>query len=553
MFVKTILQKKNILLVILLSLLNPFAPQQIDAALSPNKRVTIMCYMNGDNNLANEVLYAVDMMETVGSSQDVDIIALVDGKPGENGVYGARWENTKLLHITKDDEIGVINSRVIEDMGEENLGDPTVLEEFIKKSLKYPSEKYIFILFAHGRGIIDTKSFDNQRDYKSALLSPDDTGQRAMSHQEFNQAIKNGLSGEKFHLMLFFSCLTNMVEVGYGLQDVTNYFIGSEDEVRMVNKPPGMFQIRGIEPEKLIGKITSNPDVPALEMGKVTIDSFISQYEADVNIQNDDGTGLTVKYPATLALVNCQKYDKISKSIDILSKYLIEQITQEPAGKEVLTTLHKAINASQKYPSFLNLEYLDLQDILGHLSDYSKDIHLKRLCQNAIEILENELILYERHTEDSQSNGVSIFLPSFLVPENIYRSHMSMYRNSRFSRDTSWGEFIDTYRTQMLEKYTEILIDEYERAYENADTEVVKRLGSKISWELRKDVSKGKYSSIQRYLGILEKMDKILIPKDFIRYLQAVLRTSETHHQINDDLIETVEALLLPKKVTSDS
>ncbi len=547
MSVKKIHQKKNLLLAILLALLTPLFPQQIDAALSPNKKVTIICYMNGDNNLANEVLYAVDMMETVGSSQDVDIIALVDGKPGENGGYGAQWENTKLLHITRDDEIGVINSTVIEDMGEENLGDPKVLEKFIKKSLKYPSDKYIFILFGHGRGIIDTKSLDTQRDYKSALLSPDDTGQRAMNHREFNQAIKKGLSGEKFHLMLFFSCLTNMVEVGYELQDVTNYMIGSEDEVRMVNKPPGRYQIRGIEPEKLIGELISNPDVAALEMGKVTIDSFVSQYETEVNIQNEDGTGFTAKYPATLALVNCQKYSKLSNSLDILSKYLVEQMNIKPSGKEVLTNLHTAINASQKYPSFLNLEYLDLQDVLEHLSDYSEDIHLKKLCQNSIDILENELILYERHTDDSQSNGVSIFLPSFLVPDNVYRSHMSMYRNSRFSQDTSWGELIDTYRTQMLERYTEILIDEYEKAYENADIEVVKRLGTKISWELRKDVSKGRYISIKRYLGILERMDKRLIPIGFIRHLQAVLRTPGKHRKVDDDLRESVEVLLLSK------
>ena len=237
MFAEKIFQKQNILLVIFLTLSTLLTPHQINAALYMKKKVTIICYMNGDNNLANEVLYAVDMMETVGSSRDVDIIALVDGKPGENGAYGSQWEKTKLLHITKDDEVGVINSRVIEDMGEENLGDPQVLEKFIKKCLRYPSEKYIFILFAHGRGIIDTKSLNNLRDYKSVLLSPDETGQRAMTHQEFNQAIKNGLSGKKFHLMLFFSCLTNMVEVGYGLRDVTRYMIGSEDEIRMVNKP----------------------------------------------------------------------------------------------------------------------------------------------------------------------------------------------------------------------------------------------------------------------------------------------------------------------------
>ena len=548
-----ILQKNSIPLVFLFTLLALFLPQQIDAALSPNKKVTIMCYMNGDNNLASEVLYAVDMMETVGSSQDVDIIALVDGRPGDNGGYGVQWENTKLLHILKDDEIGVINSPIIEDMGEKNLGDPQVLEEFIKKSITYPSDKYIFILFSHGRGIIDTKSFDNQRDYKSVLLSPDETGQRAMNHQEFSLAIKNGLAGEKFYLMLFFSCLTNMVEIGYGLQEVTDYIRGSEDEIRMVNEPPGMFQIRGIEPEKLIGEIISDPDVPALAMGKVTINSFISQYESGAKIQNDDGTEEIVKYPATLALVNCQKYGKILKSIDTLAKYLIQQITQAPSGNEVLSNLHTAINTSQKYPSFLNLEYLDLHNILTNLSHYSNDIHIKKLCKDSIEILENELILYERHTDDTQSHGVSIFLPSFLVPQNIYRSHMSTYRNSKFSEDTSWDELIEIYRTQMRERYTEILIDKYETAYKTSDTETVNRLGPKIEWELQKDVSKGKYNSIPKYLEILGEMNDAMIPMDFIRYLHAVLSATERHHQINNDhLLETVEALLLSKSLISD-
>jgi len=39
-----------------------------------------MCYMNGDNNLTDEVLHAVDMMETVGSSKHLTILALVDGR-----------------------------------------------------------------------------------------------------------------------------------------------------------------------------------------------------------------------------------------------------------------------------------------------------------------------------------------------------------------------------------------------------------------------------------------------------------------------------------------
>lgn len=508
-----------------------------------------MCYMNGDNNLANEVLHAVDMMETIGSSEDVDIIALVDGMPGDNGGYGTQWEKTKLLHITKDNEVGVINSPVIEELGEENLGDPQVLESFIKKCLKYPSEKYVFIIFAHGRGIIDTKSLSNQENYKSVLLSPDETGQRAMSHQEFNQAIRNGLGGEKFHLMLFFSCLTNMVEVGYGLQDLTRYIIGSEDEIRIVNEPLGMYQIRGIEPEKLIGALTVNPDAQAYDLGKATIDSFINQYSTN-NVISGDNQQITAKHPASLALVDCDKYGKLVESLDMLARVLIDKMHQEVSGKKVLRGLHIALTSSQNYPSFLNLEYFDLKDLLKNLSMYSADSQVKELCQRAIDILTNELVLYERHTENNHSNGVSIFLPIFQVPANIYNSHRTMYSASNFSRDTAWGDLIDVYRARMTEKYTEILVDEYEKACLNADVELIGRLDSKISWALRKDAQDGKYSEIKRYLEIVEKIDENQIPTQFLLFLQETLRGTEKKQQAGkngDNLLKTVEVLLVSK------
>jgi hypothetical protein len=74
--------------------------------------------MNGDNDLNNEVLHAVDMMETVGSSKNLNILALVDGSRTSQHGYGRIWERTRLLHITKDDHMGVINSPVLRELGE---------------------------------------------------------------------------------------------------------------------------------------------------------------------------------------------------------------------------------------------------------------------------------------------------------------------------------------------------------------------------------------------------------------------------------------------------
>ena len=73
-----------------------------------------MLYLNGDNNLTHEVLHAVDMLETVGSSDELNIIALVDGRPGSGHGYGQGWDGSKLLYITRDTRIGEINSLVLQ-------------------------------------------------------------------------------------------------------------------------------------------------------------------------------------------------------------------------------------------------------------------------------------------------------------------------------------------------------------------------------------------------------------------------------------------------------
>ena len=76
------------------------------------------------------------------------------------------------------------------------------------------------------------------------------------------------------------------------------------------------------------------------------------------------------------------------------------------------------------------------------------------------------------------------------------------------------------------------------------------RLSSTLSRELRKDLAKGKYFSVKKYLAILEKMDEAMVPMGFIHSLQEVSSMLGNHQQVNDDLLEAVERLLLSKGIT---
>ena len=409
-----------------------------------------MLYMNGDNNLTHEVLYALDMIETVGSSDDINILALVDGRPGVDHGYGNDWDGSKLLYITRDARIGEINSLILQDMSEQNLGDPATLEFFIKECLGYSAERYIFYTFTHGRGIIDTKTLTAPGQHKALAISVDETDGTHMTLQEFRGAVQRGLDGNKFDAMVFFSCLSGMVEVGYALKDLTDYLIGSEDEIRIVNEPPGSFQIRGIKFEEPLMAIRSNPGLPIVDFGKITIDTFIEQYTRNVRLKDIHGQSYTCRYSASMALIQSRAIDQLAIYLNDFAEYIYNRLQASDEATILLREIRTSLSETQRYPSFLNLEYYDVQDLLQNLAAKTQDNDLKKLCLDIVDFMKNDVVVYEKHTEDCASNGLSIFFSNFLIPENIFKSHQAMYRRSEFSKETFWDEMIETIRIRAL-------------------------------------------------------------------------------------------------------
>ena len=436
-----------IVMVVLLLFLCVFPGQSFAAAkANMRKKITIMCYMNGDNNLTHEVLHAVDMMETVGSSADLNILVLVDGGADAAQIYGDGWDRTKFLFITRDDRVGAINSRVLADLGEQDLGDPQTLYNFIKACMEYTAERYIFCMFAHSRGIIDTDILQMPGKLKSLCISSDDTSRTVMSQPEFHAAVKSALGGSVFDVMIFFSCLTNMVEIGYSFQDLTRYLIASQDEIRIVNDPPGKFQIRGIKFEEIFKQLKVNPSLPAPELGKITVDNFVAQYNKPVAVPDGTSGSVFKRFAGGLSVVDCRRYPRLVAMLNDLAEHLTAQLRAAKTGKATLTALRRASSSSQRYASFFNLEYYDLRNFLENLARETPNGQTKRLCQRAIAVITGELVIYEQHTADCRSNGISIYLSDVQLPENVYQAHQQLYRRCRFSRETAWDEMIESSR-----------------------------------------------------------------------------------------------------------
>jgi hypothetical protein len=270
-----------------------------------------------------------------------------------------------------------------------------------------------------------------------------------MSQPEFHDAVKTALNGSAFDVMIFFSCLTNMVEIGYSLQHLTRYIIASEDEIRIVNDPPGRFQIRGIKFEEIFKQLQVNPSLPAPELGKIAVNSFVAQYNEPVAVPVGTRGNVFKRFAGGLSVVDCRRYPRLAAILNELAEHLTAQLREAVTGGAILSTLRRASSASQRYASFLNQEYYDLRNFLENLTKETTDGRTKRLCQRAGEVITGELIIYERHTTDSRSNGISIYLSNVHLPENVYQAHQQQYRRCRFSRETAWDEMIESSRMRL--------------------------------------------------------------------------------------------------------
>ncbi len=413
----------------------------------PASIVTILCYMNGDNDLGQEVLHALDMMETVGSTAAVNVIALVDSHPRWLGPYDVAWSRTRLLHLQADPLIGRITSPVLEEWGEADMGAPQTLERFVRTALaRFPAQRYLFYTFAHGQGVIDTRCYDPPSPpVKTVAFSRDDTDGQKMSLDQFHTALQKGLDGRRFDLMVLFSCLANMVEVGYTLSDVTDLLVSSQDEIRLVNEPPGQYQIRGLHFEEFIAGLQSRPAADIVALSRTLVDSHVDSYDQDVRLPRGISVAPTCRYAGSMALVDAAALPALGAALDHLAGGLIRH-ADDPATARALRA---ALSATQPFASFLNLEYYDLQGLVQNLRAGLHRPDLEAACDRVLDVLNARVLVYARHTPGCQANGMSIYFAHPLVPENIFQAHQSLYRANAFSRNTLWDEMIRAFRPRL--------------------------------------------------------------------------------------------------------
>lgn len=223
-----------------------------------------MVYKDGDNNLESYAIEDFLEMAQVGSDNNVNIVVQFDRINGYATDYD-NWTSTKRFLITAG--MTPTSANAVMDIGEQNMGDPTVLKDFIQWSVtNYPAEKYALVIWNHGGG---WRAADQNRKTLRAVAWDDTSSSDCLYMSEVRQAI--AATGTHINLIGFDACLMGMLEVGYALRGLCDVMTGSE-EVEPADGWPY---------HTILSELADNPQMTATELGATVVSKYGAYFGVD--------------------------------------------------------------------------------------------------------------------------------------------------------------------------------------------------------------------------------------------------------------------------------
>ena len=251
---------------------------------------TFMVYIDGDNNLEPDAIVDFMEMASVGSSDEVKIVVQMDRRSGYDSSYG-NWEDTKRFLIQRDDDP---SSDPVEDLGEQNMGDPAVLQDFVEWAItNYPAEHYALSIWNHGGGwrLYMQRLGERARAMKSRgeadtgvtrAVVWDDTDDDVLYMDEVQHALKGAKreiknrtgTDMKLDVVGFDACLMGMIEVAYEIRDEANYMVGSE-----YSEP-----LNGWPYDTILADLVADPALNSTGLAELIVIKYDDSYPPNENV-----------------------------------------------------------------------------------------------------------------------------------------------------------------------------------------------------------------------------------------------------------------------------
>ena len=369
---------------------------------------TVMVYLAADNNLESAGIDDINEMEMVGSTTDVNIVVQVDRIPYSvlasnnegnlDDTSNNNWTTTRRYYITQDFDSIQINSQLISDLGELNMGTTQTLINFANWAVtNYPAKKYLLVIWNHGGGFRSTGLAKD--------IAWDDTSggdKITMSELEYALSAISTQMGKNVDIVGMDACLMAMTEVAYQIKDYADILVTSEENVPNDGWPY----------DSILSQLVSNPTMTPNQLATTIVDTYIFSYTASDNVTQ---SAIDLSYINTLA-------GQLSTlALTIMS--------------DTLTPSVNYINAAYSSQYYGDYDFIGLYDFCNKVLTYSNSVSVKNIALSIQQTLSYAVLRWGYNGYGvNKSRGLSIYFP--------YYSYDYSYNNTNFAQDTSWDEML---------------------------------------------------------------------------------------------------------------
>jgi len=385
---------------------------------------TFMIYLDSDNNLESAGIDDFLEMATVGSSAGIKILVQMDRIPGFTNSHG-NWTGTRRFLVQAGD---TPSSSPIQDLGEQNMGDPAVLQDFVEWGVNnYPSEYYALVIWNHGGGWrerMDSRegqarealSRGDSEPATARAVAWDDTDNDSLYMKEVQTALEG--AKDRFNTLIkldvvgFDACLMQMIEVAYAVRNAASYVVASEE----------LEPFDGWPYDTLLQALELNPTMVPSDLGGVIVSEYADSYS---------GSGIT------------QSEVDVSKLADVVAR--LNDFTS--VANTEWAMLKTARLAAREYPYSRGVDLRDFADRVS-ASASSPTIRTAALeLRDAVDAF----VLAEEHSPDmSGSYGAAIYFPATLAQFNADPDHPAYDESNTFMpvdfvNHASWDNWLKDY------------------------------------------------------------------------------------------------------------
>ena len=410
-----------------------------------------MVYLAGDNNLSSAGAVDLKEMKKVGSTDRVNIVAQYDRAGHE--VQTMRYYLRKQTSLADD---------VVAHLGETNMGDPAVLEDFVTwATTNYPARRYMLVLWNHGAGWDDSNLYQGDvfggapppvsrkgeevatdgaratrgravplqqaraavhrvhralfrdtvaRAVTTRAIAFDDDAQDFLDNIELKRVLAKLTKRlkRKLDVLGMDACLMSMAEVGYQLRDTAEVAVGSQEE------EPG----DGWPYDRIL-RARQKPAMSARDLSSAVVHEYVDSYGSDEAV--------------TQAAIDLARIAAVTRSLDALSRALQTALTNPSAHAAII-----AVRAQvQEYTSPYD-DYCDLIDLCTLLKAHVTTGPVRSACSAVIAAVNDAVVANgTKGSAVAHSHGLSVYFPKKMVSP--------LYRTLDFTKDSHWDEFVAAY------------------------------------------------------------------------------------------------------------